>query len=81
MLLKTLKLLTKYFTDLYARKPKDLIEEIIGTPNHIETMNKLNVQYSWLNTFIELILTTVVNTTMSDSMSFLGMEDERNETF
>ncbi|XP_067057907.1 uncharacterized protein [Acropora muricata] len=70
----------EYFTDLYARKPKDLIEEIIGTSNHIETMNKLNVQYPWLNTFIELILTTVVKTTTSGSMSFLGMEDERNET-
>ena len=70
----------EYFTDLYARKPKDLIEEIIGTPNHIETMNKLNVQYPRLNTFIALILTTFRKTTTSDSMSFLGMEDERNET-
>ncbi|XP_015765942.1 PREDICTED: ankyrin-2-like [Acropora digitifera] len=70
----------EYFTDLYARKPKDLIEEIISTPNHIETMNKLNVQYPWLNTFIELILTTIAKTTTSGSMAFLGMEDERNET-
>ena len=70
----------EYFTDLYARKPKDLIEEIIGTPNHIETMNKLNVQYPWLNSFIELILTTIRKTTTSGSMSFLGMEDDRNET-
>ena len=70
----------EYFIDLYARKPKDLIKEIIGTPNHIETMNKLNVQYPWLNAFVELILTTIRKTTTSGSMSFLGMEDERNET-
>ena len=57
-----------------------MIEEIIGTPNHIETMNKLNVQYPWLNSFIELILTTIRKTTTSGSMSFLGMEDDRNET-
>ena len=70
----------EYFSDLYARKPKDFIEEIISTPNHIETMNKLNVQYPWLITFVELILTAIRKTTTSGSMSFLGMEDERNET-
>ena len=70
----------EYFIDLYARKPKDLIEEIIGTPNVIETMNKLNVQYPWLNTLVELIFATLRKTTASGSISFLGMEDEKNET-
>ena len=70
----------EYFTDLYARKPKDLIEDIISTPNHIETMNKLNIQYPWLNTFIDLISTTIRKTTTRSSMFFLGMKDERNET-
>ncbi|XP_044175919.1 uncharacterized protein LOC114950200 [Acropora millepora] len=70
----------EYLIDLYARKPKDLIEEIISTPNHIETIDKLNVQYLWLNTLVELILTTLRKTTASGSMSFLGMEDEKNET-
>ena len=70
----------EYFTDLYARRPKDFIEEILSAPNHIETMNKLNGQYPWLNTFIELILTTISKTTTSGSMSFLDMKDETNET-
>ena len=70
----------EYFIDLYARKPKDLIEEIMRTPNHIETMNQLKVQYPWLNTLIELILTAVRKMTASAVLSFLDMTDERNET-
>ena len=70
----------EYFIDLYARKPKDLIEEIMRTPNHIETMNQLKAQYPWLNTLIELILTAVRKMTASAVLSFLDMTDERNET-
>ena len=70
----------EYFIDLYARKPKDLIEEIISSPNHIETMKKLNTQYPWLNTLIDLILTTVRKTTASAFASLIHMMDEKKET-
>ena len=70
----------EYFTDLYARKPKDLIEGTISPPNHIETISKLNIQYPWVNTFIELISTTIRKTTPVGSVYLLGMTDDRNET-
>ena len=60
----------EYFIDLYAGKPKDLIKDIMSTPNHIETMNQLKAQYPWLNTLIELILTAVRKMTASAVLSF-----------
>ena len=64
-----------YFADLYANNPKDWIEK---TTNQMDTMNKIIVQYPWMNTLVELIKTSA--TTKNGSLSFLGIEDERNET-
>ena len=49
-------------------------------------MNKLNVQYPWLNTLVELVKRSFIISSVRDGgskgfLSFLEMEDVRNETF
>ena len=66
-----------FFLDSYARKPKDWIEEITSTPNQImEIMNKLNVQYPWLSTLVELLIPS-----KEGLKSCTSLEDGRNETY
>ena len=75
----------EYFFDLHARKPKDWIEEIRNTANQMEIMNMLNVQHPWLNTLVELVITSLITSAVrsgenKDFVSFLEMKDVRNET-
>ena len=63
----------EFFFDLYARKPKDWIEEIKSTPNQMEILNKLNVQHPWLSTLVELLKRGLTPCST--------MEDVRKETF
>ena len=60
----------EYFFDLYARKPNQII-------------NKLNVQYPWLDTLVELLKRSFITSSVRDGATkdFLEMEDVRNETF
>ena len=67
----------EFFFDLYARKPKDWIEETTSTTNQMDIMNKLNVQYPWLSTLVELLKPSKKG---SKSCSVI-MEDVRKETF
>ncbi|KAK2566010.1 Ankyrin repeat domain-containing protein 50 [Acropora cervicornis] len=67
----------EFFFDSYARKPKDWIEEITRTPNQImEIMNKLNVQYPWLSTLVELLIPS-----KKGLKSCTSLKDGRNETY
>ena len=62
----------EYFFDFYARKPN-------------QVMNKLNVQYPWLNSLVELVKRSFISSVRDGGpngfLSFLEMEDVRNETF
>ncbi|XP_067057908.1 uncharacterized protein [Acropora muricata] len=60
----------EYFLDLYARKPNQII-------------NKLKVQYPWLNTLVELVKRSYIASSGATEalLTFLEMKDVRNETF
>ena len=75
----------EYFFDLNARKPKDWIEEITSKSNQLKIINVLNVQHPWVNTLVELVVTSLITSAVrSDEgkgfVSFLEMKDVRNET-
>ena len=67
-----------YFTDLYANNPKDWIVKTASDPNQIDTLNKINLEYPWLDSLVELIKTSAI--TKHGSIFFLGMKDKKNET-
>jgi len=65
---------TKYFVDLYVRKPKYWIGA-----SYQESINKLDVDYPWLNTLAEVI--TIFSTTQGSGLySFVKMKDKRNQS-
>jgi len=68
----------EYFVDLYASRPIDWIESAIGA-SHQETMTKLDVEYAWLNTLVEL-LKTFATTERSALTPFLWIKDKRNQS-
>ena len=68
----------EYFADLYANKPKDWIEKTTSETHQMDTMNKINLQYPWMDTMVELMKTSA--TAKGGSISFLSITDKRNET-
>ncbi|XP_068739572.1 ankyrin-3-like [Montipora capricornis] len=68
-----------YFVDLYASNPKDWIEKTGSAPIQMDTMNKINIQYPWMDTLAELII-TFRHVAKDGSIPIARMKDNRNET-
>ncbi|XP_078384792.1 uncharacterized protein LOC144667264 [Oculina patagonica] len=68
----------EYFADLYVSNPKGWIENQKGTSLQ-ETMDKLGLQYPWLNALIKLI-ESFARSERTRKTPFLGMEDKKNQS-
>ncbi|XP_068688236.1 uncharacterized protein [Montipora foliosa] len=68
-----------YFVDLYASNPKDWIEKTGSAPIQMDTMNKINIQYPWMDTLAELII-TFRHVAKDGAIPIARMKDNRNET-
>lgn len=68
----------EYFVDLYVSNPKDWIGNKRGTSQQ-KIMDKLDVQYPWLNALIKLI-ESITKSKRARQSPFLSMEDKKNQS-
>jgi len=71
---------SEYFVDLYARQPKDWIENEKYVFQQ-GTMSKTNEKYPWLEAFIELLVCSATKRTETTKDNwFVSMRDKKNNT-